>query len=84
MECAAFEASLGGQDKDAMLELAKKIAALKDPRALASLGRGLDGRSLKVREYIIQEAHGIDEKAGQEILAGWLKRNPQAPLVPYA
>ncbi|MEK7466355.1 MAG: hypothetical protein AAB074_02980 [Planctomycetota bacterium] len=58
--------------------------ALKDPRSFPALGRGMDGRSLKVREYIVQEAHGIDEKLGQEMLAGWLKRNPQAPLAPYA
>ncbi|MEK7466643.1 MAG: hypothetical protein AAB074_04440 [Planctomycetota bacterium] len=82
--CAGFEASLGGQDKEAMLDLAKKVTALKDPRALQALARGMDGKSLKVREHIIQEAHGIDEKLGQEMLAGWLKRNPQAPLAPYA
>ncbi|MBI2922562.1 MAG: hypothetical protein HYY18_16040 [Planctomycetes bacterium] len=72
-DTTALDRALKSQDKDLMIECARKVIAHREPWTLPMLAACLYQPGVKIRETVIPELRRIDAEDGLQALLRWLK-----------
>lgn len=72
-DTSTLDRALKGQDKSAMIECARKVAAHREPWTIPMLALCLYEPGVKIRETVIPELRRIDAEDGLQALLKWLK-----------